>query len=112
MCFTSLYMYTEILLIKTLFIFYTMDSQKVSGTVVFHCPGWTYGNACLITFKVGPLRPHTLAPSVLPLLQAPREGSLWNLPEFGRRIRFDVLHSLETCPLEALFESRKHPKVA
>jgi hypothetical protein len=34
-----------------------------------------------------------------------------NLPEFGRRIRFDVLHGCETRPLEANFRSREQPKV-
>jgi hypothetical protein len=28
-------------------------------------------------------------------LEAPSEGFFWNLPEFGRRIRFDVLHGCE-----------------
>ena len=54
---------------------------------------------------------HTLAPSILPLLEAPAEGFFWNLPEFGHRIRFDVLHGCETRPLEAHFQSRKQPKV-
>ena len=89
----------------------TRGSQKVPGMVVLHCNGRTYGNAYLITFKVGPLRTHTLAPSILPLLEAPAEGFFWNLPEFGRRIRFDVLHGCETCPLEAHFQSREQPKV-
>ena len=62
-----------------------------------------------MTFKVVPLRAHThahthththtLAPSILPLLETPAEGFFWNLPEFGRRIRFDVLHGCETRPL-------------
>jgi hypothetical protein len=39
------------------------------------------------------------------------EGFSWNLPEFWRRIRFDVLHGWETCPLEAHFQSREQPKV-
>jgi len=42
---------------------------------------------------------HTLAPSNLPLLEAPTEVFFWNLPEFGRRIRFDALHECETRPL-------------
>jgi len=69
----------------------------------------------LITFKVGPLRTHThthtLAPSILPLLEAPVEGFVWNLLEFGRRIRSDVLHGCDTCPLEAHFKSRELTKV-
>jgi hypothetical protein len=48
---------------------------------------------------------------VLPLLEAPAEGFFWNLPEFGRRIRFYVLCCCETCPLEAHFQSREQPKV-
>jgi hypothetical protein len=28
-------------------------------------------------------------------LEAPVEGLFWNLPEFGHRIRFDVLHGRE-----------------
>jgi len=38
-------------------------------------------------------------------------GFFWNPPECGRRIRFDVLHGCETCPLEAHFQSREQPKV-
>jgi len=54
---------------------------------------------------------HTLAPSFLPLLEAPAEGFFWNLPEFGRRIPFDVFHGCETRPLETHFQSREQPKV-
>jgi len=57
------------------------------------------------------LRIHTLAPSILPLLEAPAEGFFWNLLQFGRRIPFDVLHGCETRPLEAHFQSREQPKV-
>jgi len=57
------------------------------------------------------LRTHPLAPSILPLLEAPAEDFVWNLPEFGRRIRFDVLHVCETRPLVAHFQSREEPKV-
>ena len=64
------------------------------------CNGRTYDNAYLITFKVGPLRTYTLAPSILPLLEAPAEGFFWNLSDFGRRIRFYVFHCCETLPLE------------
>ena len=59
--------------------------------MTYHCNGMTYDNAYLITFIIGPLRTHTLAPSILPLLEAPAQGFLWNLPEFGCRIRF-VFH--------------------
>ena len=45
------------------------------------------------------MRAHTLTPSILPLLEAPAEGFFWNLPEFGRRIRFYVLRGCETRPL-------------
>jgi hypothetical protein len=89
----------------------TIGSQKVPGMVVLQCNGRTYGNACLIAFKVRPLRTHTLAPSILPLLEAPAEGFFWNLPEFGRRVRFDVLHGCETSPLEAHFQGTEQPKV-
>ena len=57
------------------------------------------------------MRARTLAPSFLPLLEAAVEGFFWNLPELSRRIRFDVLHGCETCPLEAHFQSREQPKV-
>ena len=57
------------------------------------------------------MRTHTLAPSIPPLLEAPAEGFFWNLPEFGRHIRFDVLHGCETRPLEAHFQSREEPIV-
>ena len=89
----------------------TTGSQKVPGNVVYQCNGWTYDNPYLITFKVGPLRTHTLAPSILPLLEAPAEGFFWNLLQFGRRIPFDVLHGCETRPLETHFQSREQPKV-
>jgi hypothetical protein len=48
---------------------------------------------------------------MLPLLEAPSEVFFWDLPEFGHPIQFDILHSYETCPLEAHFESREQPKV-
>ena len=57
------------------------------------------------------MRAHTLAPSTLPLLEAPVEGFFWNPPEFGHRIRFDVLHGCETRPPKAHFQSREQPKV-
>jgi len=39
------------------------------------------------------------------------ESFFWNLPEFGRCLRFDVLHGCETRPLDAHFQSREQPKV-
>jgi hypothetical protein len=62
------------------------------------------------------LRAHTLAPSILPLLEAPAEGFFWNLPEFGRPIPFHVLHGIESCPSnngnerETVFPTRTAPK--
>jgi len=44
---------------KTILVLNTRGSQKVPGNVVYQCNGWTYDNAYLITFKVGPLRTHT-----------------------------------------------------
>ena len=52
---------------------------------------------------------HTLAPSILPLLEGPAEGFFWNLPEFGRRIRIGVLHGCDTHPLH--LQSREEAKV-
>ena len=78
--------------------------------MAYQCNGWTYDNAYLITFKVGLLRTHTLAPSILLILEATAEGFFWNLLQFGRRIPFDVLHGCETRPLEAHFQSREQPK--
>jgi hypothetical protein len=47
----------------------TMASQKVPEMLaVLHCNGGIYGNTYLITFKAGPFRSHTLAPSILPIL--------------------------------------------
>jgi hypothetical protein len=54
---------------------------------------------------------HTLAASIQPLLEAPAEGFFCNFPEFGRRIRCDILHGCEMCPLQADFQSREEPKV-
>jgi hypothetical protein len=85
-------------------------SQKSPGIVVYHYNGTIYDNAYLITFEVGPLRAHTIAPSVLLLLEAPTEGLFRNLLEFDHRIPFDVLHGCETLPLETHFQSRKQPK--
>jgi hypothetical protein len=39
------------------------------------------------------------------------EGFFWNLPEFGRRTRFDIFHGCETCPLEAHLQSWEQQKV-
>jgi hypothetical protein len=36
-----------------------MGSQKVPGMVELHCKGKIYGDAYIITFKVGPLNAHT-----------------------------------------------------
>ena len=53
---------------------------------------------------------HILAPSILPLLEAPAEGFFWNLLEFGRRIPFDIFHGCETRLLEALFRVENSQK--
>jgi hypothetical protein len=91
---------------------YTRGSQKVPGNVVQHCNGRTYDKAYLITFKVEPLRTHThthtLAPSILPLLEAPTEGFFWNLPKFGRRIRCLPLLCSNSLPRKAFQSSPKH----
>jgi hypothetical protein len=88
-----------------------MGSQKVPRMVLLHCSGRTYGNTYLFAFRVGPLRVHTLAPSILTLLEALVEGFFWNLQEFGHHIRFDALHGCETCPLEAHFQDKEQTKV-
>jgi hypothetical protein len=80
-----------------------MGSQKVPKVVVLHSNGRTFGTTYLITFKAGPVRERTLAPSTLPFLEAPAKASFWNLPTFGRRIRFDYLHAYEMYPLEVHF---------
>jgi hypothetical protein len=36
---------------------------------------------------------------------------LLNLPQFGRGIRFDILHGCEMCPLEANFQIREQLEV-
>jgi hypothetical protein len=102
---------STLIFVSSLKVEYTMDSQKVGGMVVLHCYGKSYGNPYPITFKVGPVRMYTLAPSILTLLEAPAEDFFWNLPEFGRRVRFDALHGCETCPLEAHFQRREQPVV-
>ena len=56
------------------------------------------------------MRTHTLAQSILPLLEELAEDFFWNLPEFYCRIRFDILHDCETRPLEVHFQSREQPK--
>jgi hypothetical protein len=66
-----------------------MGSQKVPGMVVLHCTGRAYDRAYVITFRAGPLRIHTLTPSIPPMLEDSEEGFFRNLPEFGRRIRSD-----------------------
>jgi hypothetical protein len=84
-------------------------SQKVPGMVVSHCNGRAHGSAYLITFTAGPLRAHTytLAPSILPLLEAPAEGFFWSSAVAFRY----ALHGCGKCPLEAHFQSREQPKV-
>jgi hypothetical protein len=91
--------------------YYMRGSQKVPRMVVLHCNDRTYGNVYLITFKVGPLCTYTLAPLILPSLEAPMEGFFWKLPESSSRIRFDVLHGCKACLHEARFQSRGQPKV-
>ena len=82
----------QVNIIATYLCRYTRGSHKVPGIVVQHSNGRTYDNAYLITFKVGPLRTHTLSPSILSLLDALAEGFFWYIPEFSRRIRLYVLH--------------------
>lgn len=72
----------------------------------------TYGNAYLITFEVGPLRAHTLAPSLLTLLEAAVEGFFRNLSELSRRIRFDVIHGCKTCALDNITVVSQPPDLA
>jgi hypothetical protein len=88
-----------------------MGSQKVPGMVVLHCNGKTYGNTYLITFKVGPLFTQTLAPSILPLLEAPADASLGIFRSSPVAIRFYILHGCEPCPLGAHFQSSAQPEV-
>ena len=62
---------------------------------------WRLPNHLQITTLVH-THTHTLAPSILPLLEAPAEGFFWNLLEFCHHIRFDVLHVCETRPLRPI----------
>jgi hypothetical protein len=84
-----------------------MGSDKVPGMVILRYNGRTYRNAYIITFKV---RAHTLAPTILPLLEAPAEDFHWKLPELGGSIRFDVVHGREMYPIEDHFQSREESK--
>jgi hypothetical protein len=79
-----------------------MDTEEFPGMVTLHCNGRTYSSRQTT---------HTLASSILPLLEAPAEGFFWNLPEFGRRILFDDFHGYETCSLGAYFQIREQPEV-
>jgi hypothetical protein len=95
---------------------YTRSSQKVPGNVVQHCNGSTCDNAYLITFKVRPLRTHPLAPSNLPLLEAPAEDFFWN-PTGVRIFRsstveFDLMSSMvaKRVPLWPIFRVGKSQK--
>jgi hypothetical protein len=48
---------SPLLLLLSYTVTCTRGSQKVPGMVVLHNNGRTYGNAYLITFKVGPKHP-------------------------------------------------------
>jgi hypothetical protein len=87
-----------------------MGSQKVPGVAVLHCNDRTCGNAYLMTFKVRPLRAHTLSQSVLPLVEAPSEDSFWNLPEF--LVTFELMSSMagNHVPLRPIFRVRNSKK--
>jgi hypothetical protein len=84
----------------------TVGSQRVPGIVVLYC-NLMVGHTA---FARAQTHTHT-PPSILLLLKAPVKGSFWNLPEFGRHIRFDHLYVCETCHLEAYFQSREQSKV-
>ena len=84
----------------------------------YQCNGWTYDNAYLITFKVGPLHActHTHTHTHTHLLH--RSCHCWKHRQKGSfgifcssGIPFDVLHGCEMHPLEAHFQSREQPKV-
>jgi hypothetical protein len=53
---------------------YTMGGKNVSGTVVLHCNGRTYGNSQLITYRVGTLCTHTC--SINPSIAGSTGGKL------------------------------------
>jgi hypothetical protein len=82
-----------------------MGSQKVPGMVALHCNG----HAITPTQSPSKLAPpphthththtHTHRGSMDPATVGRTDGRhLWNLPKFGRRIPFDVLHGCETSP--------------
>jgi hypothetical protein len=81
-----------------------MGSQKVPRMVVLHCNGTIYGNAYLITYKVESLHAYTLAPMILPLLEALVEGFFWNL--WRSVIAFDLISSFiaKCVPLRPVSE--------
>ena len=56
------------------------------------------------------MRAQTLAPSILPLLEAPAEGFFWNLPEFGRA--FDLMSSMvaKRVPLRPILRAGSSQK--
>jgi hypothetical protein len=86
---------------------YTMGRNNVPELAVLHCNGRIMRQCLPNRLRSRTLvhsRIHTLAPSILSLLEAPAEGFFRNLSGFGRRIRFDVLHGLQ-------FQSVEQPKV-
>jgi hypothetical protein len=86
--------------------------SKSSWMVVLYWNCTTCGNAYAITFKVRLLhRARTHKQSIQPWKNR-RKGFFWDLAEFGRRNRVEVLHGCETCPLEAHSQSRELPGVS
>lgn len=79
--------------------------------MMLHCNGRTCDNIYLITIKVGHLSPHTVAPSILPSLEAPAQGFFCYLPEFGRGIGSDIVRGCETFYFEANFQKKEQSKV-
>jgi hypothetical protein len=52
----------------------------------------------------------SLSPSILRFLEAPVEGFLWNLLQFGHHIWSDIFLGYETCSPEAIFRVRNKQK--
>jgi hypothetical protein len=84
-----------------------IGSQKVPGMAVLRCNSRTYDNAYVISYKDSPLRMHTLAPSIRPLLEAPGEGLFRS-----SAVAFDLMSSMapKSDPFRPIFRAGNSQK--
>jgi hypothetical protein len=70
-----------------------------------------FANSITVFYTLSSTKGSQKVLGIVALLEASAESFFWNIPEFGPRIRLDVLQGWETCPLRSIVSAGNSHKL-